>query len=178
MSLIRSSFMEPLFPMSFANRELRNLRQLADQMENSFRSADGTQHHVPNYEYQRDENNIYLQVELPGVRMEHIEMELRAGNLHITGRRFKKSALTVEEQQPNTKQNGEGNVNVSEAANASMVYQLAVKVGENVDEGAIKADHRDGMLNVMIPIKKKPVGRKIAITQGQSPCSAIKVVVE
>eukprot|EP00178_Gracilaria_changii_P028178 TRINITY_DN96_c1_g1_i2.p1 TRINITY_DN96_c1_g1~~TRINITY_DN96_c1_g1_i2.p1 ORF type:complete len:167 (-),score=40.42 TRINITY_DN96_c1_g1_i2:161-661(-) len=166
MSLIRSSFMEPLFPMSFANRELRALRQLADQMENAFRSADGTQHHVPNYEYQRDEDNIHLQVELPGVRMEHIEMELRDGNLHIAGRRFKNSALSVEEQQAHSAQHGEQDENASEGANASVVYQLAVKVGENLDEGAIKADHRDGMLSVVIPIKKETAARKIAITQG------------
>ncbi|CAN8062879.1 unnamed protein product [Agarophyton chilense] len=158
--------MEPLFPFSFPNRELRRLRQLADQMENSFRSSDGTQHHVPNYEYHREQDKVHLEVELPGVQKEHIEVEMRGVNLCITGRRFKSIGLVVEEQKDDAAQNNTTDVEMGEGKNASMVYELQVKVGENVDEGAIKAEHRDGILKMMIPLKTETGARKIAITQG------------
>ncbi|KAI0558632.1 heat-shock protein [Gracilaria domingensis] len=166
MDLTRTSIMEPLFPFSFANRELRTLRQLADQMENSFRSADGTQHHVPTYEYQRDANKVQLEVELPGVKQEHIEVELRGSQLCITGRRFKSSDLVVEEHKEGSEQIGSGDVKMDEGKKASLVYELQVKVGENADEAGIKAEHRDGVLKMLIPLKTMTEGRKIAITQG------------
>ncbi|CAN8073905.1 unnamed protein product [Agarophyton chilense] len=158
--------MQPLFPFSFPNRELGRLRQLADQMENSFRSSDGTQHHVPNYEYHREQNKIHLEVELPGVQKEHIEVEMRGSNLCITGRRFKSTGLIVEEQKDSTAQNGTNGVKTGEGKKVSMVYVLQVKVGDKVDESAIKAENKDGILKMMIPLKTETGARKIAITQG------------
>lgn len=167
MDLTRTSFMEPMFPFSFANRELSALRQLANQMESSFTSADGTQHHVPTYEYQRGSDDIRLEVELPGVKQENIEIEIRGAQLRIRARRLKSSGLLVEEQKEKT-QNGGGNdsdVKMDEGKTVTRMYELQLKVGENVDEPGIKAEHRDGVLRMLIPLKKMAGVRKIAITQ-------------
>ncbi|CAN8071891.1 unnamed protein product [Agarophyton chilense] len=158
--------MEPLFPFSFPNRELRQLRQLADQMENRVRASDGTDKRVPNYEYHREQDKILLEVELPGVQKEQVGVEMRGSNLCISGRRFKASGLFVEEHKDDAADNGGTDSKVEEGKSASMIYELQVKVGDSVDENRIKAEHKDGLLKMMIPLKTHPGSRKIAITQG------------
>ncbi|CAN8068147.1 unnamed protein product [Agarophyton chilense] len=134
-------------------------------MENSFTASDGSQHHVPNYEYHQDGDKIHLEVELPGVQKEHLDVEMRGSNLCISGLRFKTSVVHIEEQKGDVAPTAEKDAEKKEGI-VSIVYELQVKVGANIDEGGIRAEHKDGILKMLIPLKTETAPLKIAITQG------------
>lgn len=47
----------------------------------------------PSYFYESDQDNAFLQVELPGVAKEHISIEIRGHHLTLSAKRFRTSKL-------------------------------------------------------------------------------------
>ncbi|PXF48860.1 Heat shock protein-like [Gracilariopsis chorda] len=151
--------------MSF-DREMRSQRRFADRSENVCLKTNRTIYKAPNYEFQRDNDNINLQVELPGVAKEHIDLEMNSGKLTITARRFKASHSQPpsKESEQATEEKGGRDAHEAELPQPSCVYKLHVKTGTNVDDEGIKAEYNHGILNIVLPMKKVNTARKIALT--------------
>ncbi|PXF43131.1 Small heat shock protein C4 [Gracilariopsis chorda] len=164
MALSRNVY-DPLFPLSSFDRDMDSLLRLANRI-NVRPNADGTTYQVPNYEYQRDNDNFHLQVELPGVAKEHIDVKINTGNLTIIARRFRPSQAESGSQKPeqSTQVTAENDADVTQSPKPSHVYKMQVEVGSTVDEDAIKADYNHGVLSMVIPLKKISA-RTIAITE-------------
>ncbi|PXF48861.1 15.4 kDa class V heat shock protein [Gracilariopsis chorda] len=156
---------DPFFPLSSFDRDMHSFLRLADRLGTVHSNRDRTNYQVPNYEYNRDKDNFHLQVELPGVAKEHIEVEMNSGNLTITARRFRSSPAQPVSQEPDqsTENTGENDANKTRSLKPSHVYKMQVKIGNNVDEEGIKAEYNHGVLELIIP-QRKMTTRKISIT--------------
>lgn len=156
---------DPFVSLSPFDRRMDSVLRLADRIHAARPNTDTTTYHVPNYEYQRDNNNFNLQVELPGVAKEHIEVEMNSGNLILTARRFRPSQgrPVSEDPEQSTEDNGKNDANTSQTEKPSRVYKLRVKVGRDVEEEGIKAEYNHGILSMSIPLRK-PSTRKISIS--------------
>ena len=95
----------------------------------------------PNYEINSDDAGAYVELEMPGVKKEDIDVTVDKGVVVIVGTRTKKSG--------------------------KVRYRKAFRVGESVDAGMAKVGYADGVLTLTIPNKKKeePAARKITVEQ-------------
>ncbi|PXF48858.1 Small heat shock protein C4 [Gracilariopsis chorda] len=157
---------DPFFPLPSFDSDMRPLLRLADRVVNAYPITDRTTIQVPNYEYQRNNDKITLQVELPGVAKEHIDVEMNSGKLTITARRLRLSHAqpSSKESEQSTEENEAHEAQKAELSQMSRLYKLQVRISTNVDDEGIKAEYNHGILNMILPLKKIDSARRIAIT--------------
>jgi HSP20 family protein len=147
-----TTYWTPILPPSLngARRELQTaLDQIYQRQQSDIRRLPLT--------ISEDEQQFYLQVDLPGFPRESIDVRLQDGQLHITGDRP---------------------VPPAEAAyvhNERMfgVFSRTVSLPEMIDPSAITAHMQDGVLS--ITIRKKPEAQpvKIEVKPGDSKANRI-----
>ncbi|MDR1776842.1 MAG: Hsp20/alpha crystallin family protein [Desulfovibrio sp.] len=108
---------------------------------------------MPKLDVHSDDKEYVITVELPGVPLEHVSLEVRENMLRLSGEKKE----TREEK---------GDTHVSERRYGS--FERALSLPEDAVVEDIKASHKDGILTVTIPKKspEKASSRVIEINQG------------
>ena len=96
-----------------------------------------------------DEKGYYLEIDLPGVKKEDIDISVNDGVLVISGER----KLEKKEEKPN----------YTRIESFFGRFERAFKLPTDADLDNIEAKYEDGVLKIFIPKKQKPAGKKIEI---------------
>ena len=96
-----------------------------------------------------DEKGYYLEIDLPGVKKENIDISVNDGVLTVSGeRKFEKK----EEKE-----------NYTRIESFFGRFERSFKLPPDADLENIEAKYEDGVLKIFIPKKQKPEGKKIEI---------------
>lgn len=97
-----------------------------------------------------EKNDRYIvRADLPGLKKEDIRVSLDSGVLTVAGER-----KTEEEKTENGYRRFE---------RAYGAFSRSIHLGQNVDESKIKAQYRDGVLEIQVPKTDRAVAKKINI---------------
>lgn len=108
-------------------------------------------------------DDIWVHVDLPGVKSENLEISVE------------RNVLTISAEREWQREEGD-RVYMSERARGSFRRQL--QLGEGLDLDHLEADLHDGVLTLRIPLAERAKPRKIAITStGRSEPQAIEASV-
>ena len=104
----------------------------------------------PQTNFSEDENNYYIEMDLPGIKKEQVEVEIVEENiLRVKGERKEKR------NQGNSKQH------YSEVSYGSFIREFDLPI--SVEKEAIKARYEDGVLFITVPKTSKSKARQINI---------------
>jgi len=113
--------------------------------------TDTMRHSSPRYEVTENEKQFRLAVDVPGVKPEHMQVELENDGriLHMSGGRKKETDESYEEYK----------------------FDKRFTLGKDLETSKITAHLSDGVLVLTAPKKEKlpPVKQDIAIVQGDAP---------
>lgn len=104
---------------------------------------------APALDASQDKDNVYVKVELPGLKKEEIEISLHEGTLSISGER------KVENE------SGEGETFRSERTFGR--FQRSLTLPTAVDSANVKAQYKDGILTVTLPKAEEAKPRQIEV---------------
>ncbi|MFW5800310.1 MAG: Hsp20/alpha crystallin family protein [Spirochaetota bacterium] len=93
--------------------------------------------YTPRLDITEDDNNIYVNAELPGVKEKDIDVELKDNMLTISGE--KKEETEEKEKKYHRVERSYG------------YFQRSVNLSSKVDEDKIKASYKDGILSITLP---------------------------
>ncbi len=127
-----------------------------DFFEGFFRPArliEPTRNGVPAVDVSEDDNGYVVRAELPGVKKEDIDVTLEDGVLTI-------SAETKSESE---EKNGE---RVIRQERRYGKYSRSLRLGTQVDEGKVKANYKDGILELALPKSEAVKPKRIAVDVG------------
>jgi HSP20 family protein len=103
----------------------------------------------PTIDVDTDENNVYVKADLPGLRKEDIAVSIDDNVLSIKGeRKFEK---TDKNKQYHVVERSYG------------AFERSITLGTNVDATNIKANYKDGVLEITIPKSEKAKAKQILI---------------
>ncbi len=140
--IYRNSVSTPVFGL---RREIDRL------FEDTFGRGDGMNSWTPAVDVRESDNELTLEVELPGIRPEDVEITAENGVLSIRG-----------EKRSERKEGDEGSrYHMVERSYGSFVRSFQLPAG--LDESKIEASYNDGILSVQIPKTALPQPRKIQI---------------
>jgi HSP20 family protein len=128
--------------------ELADMRQRFDRLLGEL--ADGGREWMPAVDMIRDDGDLVVRAEVPGIKPEEIEIKAEAGMLTISG----KHEETEEEQ-------GEQFVRRERRYGA---FARTMALPEGVDPKKIEAKTRDGVLEVKIPLPEDKAQEPVTIT--------------
>jgi HSP20 family protein len=141
-----------MFERSFGLSPMFGLRREIDRLfDDTFLSRGTSASWYPAADIRETSNELRLDVELPGIREEDVEIQVENGVLSIRG---EKSAERKEE-------GDEGRYHLVERSYGSFFRSFQLPAG--VDEKQIRADFDQGVLHVRIPKAALPQPRRIQI---------------
>jgi len=133
------------------------LRREIDRLfEDTFGRGDGVNTWTPPVDVRETEKELRLDVEIPGIRPEDLEMTADNGVLTIRGE--KRSELKEGDEQ--------SRYHVVERSYGS--FMRSFQLPQGLDESKIEADCNNGILSVHIPKTALPQPRKIQIGTGDT----------
>ncbi|MBG83332.1 MAG: hypothetical protein CMJ40_02165 [Phycisphaerae bacterium] len=97
-----------------------------------------------------DDNNIYVEAELPGVKMENVEVTVADGMLIISGHR---TAVTPE------------GANTLRRERGSLEFERSISLPTNVEPSDTKAVLKDGILTLTLPKSVNSRARQVPVTE-------------
>jgi HSP20 family protein len=147
----RGTGLTPFYGQSFPIGSLR--REIDRLFEDAAGSAPGGRW-MPAVDVREDEKNIALDIELPGMRPEDVNISVENGVLAVSG-----------EKQAERKEGQEGRYHTVERRYGSFFRSFQLPQG--VDESQISADFHDGLLTIDIPKAALPQPRRIQIGAGK-----------
>jgi len=140
---------------SFGSSPIFGLRREIERLfEDAFAGRGNAASWMPAVDVHETSKELRLDVELPGIRQEDVEIEVENGMLSIRGQ---KSAERKEEGE-------EGRYHLVERSYGSFFRSFQLPPG--VDEKQINADFENGVLHVRIPKAALPQPRRIEIGGG------------
>lgn len=108
----------------------------------------GRRANAPVMEIVEDDERYSISAEMPGVKPEDVELTVNDGMLTLTGEKKR----THEDTQSGWSERSYG------------IYQRNLQLPQDIDEDAIEADFRDGVVNIALPrVAKKAKGRRIEL---------------
>jgi len=110
---------------------------------------------TPAVDVREDNNEIALEVELPGIKPADVEVTAENGVLTIRG-----------EKQTTTREESEGRYHVVERSYGS--FTRSFQLPQGVDDDRIEAEFQDGLLIVHVPKAALPQPRRIEIRNSGS----------
>lgn len=117
-------------------------------LKNTLREG-GRDNWVPALEVKSDENNVYVKADLPGLKKEDISVTIDDNILTVKGeRKFEKE---------------EKNKQYHLTERSYGVFERSLSLGTNVDASRIKANYKDGVLDITIPKSEKTKAKQIAV---------------
>ena len=141
MQLIPFNFTRPAAPA-------RSLNSLYDAL---YESAATVPAWSPRLDLHEDSDAINVQVDLPGVDKKDISVTLEDGLLSIAGKRAAQHQVEDKDRTWHRVERTWGS------------FERHLRLGEGVDAGAVKAEHKDGVLTVRIPKKEAAKPRSIEV---------------
>jgi HSP20 family protein len=131
-----------------------SIRTFEDVMNRMFNEPAGVRPWTPPVDIVENENELVLTADIPGVRMEDIDIKLEDGTLTITGDR------QFEAEQK------EGGYHRIERAYGK--FQRAFSLPESVDAEKVTAAYDNGVLRVTLPKKELAKPRSIKVALGSN----------
>jgi HSP20 family protein len=128
--------------------ELADMRQRFDRLLGEL--GDGEREWMPAIDMVRDDGNLVVRAEVPGVKPEEIEVKAEEGVLTISGKHEE-----AEEEK------GKHFVRRERRYGA---FSRTMALPDGVDPKKIKASTRDGVLEVTIPVPKEKAQEPVTIT--------------
>jgi len=107
---------------------------------------------TPALDMHEDRDNIYVRVELPGMKREEIDLQLHDHTLTISGER--------------RAENKEEDAEVYRAERYVGRFQRSVQLPRPVDVAKVKAQYRDGILTVTLPKAEEAKPKQIEVKVG------------
>lgn len=136
----------------------RDLTSLQEQMNRLFQDTmsrqQGQEHieagqWVPPVDIFEEDDRIVLRADLPGIEQDAVELRVDDGVLLIKGERRIPADVRRE------------NLHRSERPHGTFVRSFGLP--GNVDQGAIRASHKNGVLEVILPKKQEAKGKAIRV---------------
>src|SRR5690606_34128246 len=121
---------------------------LAPALAPAMAGATGLAPRVPPMNVWDDDQNVYAEVELPGVRLEDIQVEATSDSLSLRARR------TVEPPEGAT---------VIRSERASMQFERTLRLPVEIDPANVEATFREGVLRVVLPKAEHARPRRIEV---------------
>ncbi|WP_458687773.1 Hsp20/alpha crystallin family protein [Nocardia tengchongensis] len=100
----------------------------------------------------REGDEFFVEFDLPGIDPDSLDLDVE------------RNVVTVKAARPQLDQSR----SMIAAERTRGVFSRQLFLGENLDTDAIRADYRDGVLRLIVPIAEKAKPRKIEITHGES----------
>lgn len=107
----------------------------------------------------RQGDTFVIELDLPGVSREAIDIDVERNVLTVTAERVVR--------------NGDWEMLASERSRGRFSRQLVL--GDNLDLDRIEADYSDGVLRLVVPVAEKARPRKIAIGEGGSSSERVAI---
>ena len=104
---------------------------------------------TPAVDVAEQNGTLVVTAELPGMSKDDVEVDLSNGALTISGSKLEETGRTEQE------------MHIVERSYGS--FRRAFTLPCAVDETAVKADYKDGILRVTLPKMPEPEGKKITI---------------
>jgi HSP20 family protein len=132
-------------------KELRELEQRFFQMQpQAGASSSNVASFVPAVNTREDDKAYYIEIDLPGVKKEDINVELNDNKLTVSGERKTKEEVKKEDYYLVESRYGK--------------FQRTFTLPENVDAEHIEAEDNNGVLEIVIPKVNEPeVSKRIEI---------------
>ena len=147
--LYRNSLTSPVFGL---RREIDRL------FEDTFGHGDGGTTFTPAVDIRENQNELRLDVELPGLNPDDVEITSENGVLTITG-----------EKQTERKEGDESRYHVVERSYGS--FMRSFQLPQGLDESKIEASYNNGILAIRIPKSALAQPKKIQIKAGDTVTS-------
>jgi len=140
---------------------LFNFRRELDRLFNDrFGQQGGFAAWNPAVDVREDNNNIFLDVELPGIKPEDVDLSVDNGILTISGEKSSETKENKEDQHYHTIERSYGS------------FFRSFQLPQGVDENQISANFDNGVLTIDIPKSAIPQPRKIQVGQGRQQVSS------
>jgi HSP20 family protein len=138
-----------MWPMVFDPfKELQDIeRRISSVLAN--RPAQKVETFTPAVNEKVTEKGYILEIDLPGVKKENIEISVNEGILTISG-----------ERKLEKKEEGENYTRIESFFGR---FERSFKLPADADAENIEAEYKDGVLKIFIPKKQKAEGKKIEI---------------
>ncbi|AZV47363.1 heat-shock protein Hsp20 [Nautilia sp. PV-1] len=130
-------------------RELQDIERRLGAVLNTNRPVQKVETFTPAVNEKVDEKGYYLEIDLPGVNKENIEISVNEGILTISGER----KLERKEEKEN----------YTRIESFFGRFERSFKLPADADSENIEAKYENGVLKLFIPRRKKPEGKKIEI---------------
>ena len=135
------------------------LRREIDRLfEDTFGRGEGMNAWSPAVDVREGESDLSLEVELPGIKPEEVEITADKG------------VLTIRGEKQSTRKEGDENSRYHLVERTYGSFTRSFQLPQGLDEEKIEASYNDGVLSVRIPKSALPQPRKIQIgrhTQNQ-----------
>ncbi|MEU4345254.1 HSP20 family small heat-shock protein [Nocardia sp. NPDC023852] len=105
----------------------------------------------------RENDEFFVELDLPGIEPDSLELDVE------------RNVLTVRASRPEL----DSDRSMIAAERTRGVFSRQLFLGENLDTDAIRADYRDGVLRLRIPVSEKAKPRKIEISHHDHERQAI-----
>jgi HSP20 family protein len=139
-----------MWPMVFDPfKELQDIERRIGAVLNVNRPVPKVEAFTPAVNERVDEKGYYLEIDLPGVKKENIEISVNDGVLTVSGER----KLEKKEEKPN----------YTRIESFFGRFERAFKLPPDADLDNIEAKYEDGVLKIFIPKKQKPEGKRIEV---------------
>jgi len=130
-------------------KELQDIERRIGAVLNTNRPVQKVESFTPAVNEKVDENGYYLEIDLPGVAKENIEISVNDGILTISG-----------ERKLNKKEEKENYTRIESFFGR---FERSFKLPADADSDNIEAKYENGVLTLYIPRRKKSEGKKIEI---------------
>ena len=140
--IYRTNFSTPVFGL---RREIDKL------FEDTFGRGDGANAWTPAVDVRESEQELRLEVEVPGIRPEDVEITAENG------------VLTLRGEKRNERKEGDENSRYHMVERSYGSFMRSFQLPQGLDESAIEANYDDGILSIHIPKTALPQPRKIQI---------------
>jgi len=130
-------------------KELQDIERRLGAVLNANKPVQKVDIFTPAVNEKVDEKGYYLEVDLPGVKKEDIEISVNEGVLTISGER----KLEKKEEKDN----------YTRIESFFGRFERAFKLPSDADLDNIDAKYENGVLHIFIPKKAKPEGKRIVV---------------
>jgi len=130
-------------------KELQDIERRLGAVLNVNQPVEKVKSFTPAVNEKVDEKGYHLEIDLPGVKKENIEISVNDGILTISGER----KLEKKEEKEN----------YTRIESFFGRFERSFKLPADADLDNIEAKYEDGVLKIFIPKKQKPEGKKIEI---------------
>lgn len=128
----------------------------------------------PNYKTTLSNGVAVLEIELPGVPKDHLDLTVKEDIIEITGCRIKRDVnefvgvhpteVTKIPEQTKKEESSAGHITHGSKSDAGCVkYSAKFKLAYDVDVDNIQAQFRDGLLQMKIPRRKEAEPRRLVV---------------